>query len=52
MMRGLKLGIGWLDVVKFESRVTRALEIQEESNKISFKALGRREENDGISCLV
>jgi len=25
----LKLGLGWLDVVKFESRVTQALEIQE-----------------------
>ncbi|EIW64472.1 DUF726-domain-containing protein [Trametes versicolor FP-101664 SS1] len=25
----LKLGLGWLDVVKFESRVTEALEIQE-----------------------
>ena len=30
MMRSLKLGIGWLDVVKFESRVTQALEIQED----------------------
>ncbi|TEB32477.1 DUF726-domain-containing protein [Coprinellus micaceus] len=26
----LKLGLGWLDVVKFESRVTEALEIQED----------------------
>ncbi|KAF9472576.1 DUF726-domain-containing protein [Pholiota conissans] len=26
----LKLGLGWLDVVKFESRVTQALEIQED----------------------
>jgi Protein of unknown function (DUF726) len=25
----LKLGLGWLDIVKFESRVTEALEIQE-----------------------
>lgn len=48
MMHGLKLDIGWLDVVKFESRVTQALEIQEESNKISFKVLGRQEENNGI----
>lgn len=26
----IKLGLGWLDVVKFESRVTEALEIQED----------------------
>lgn len=26
----LRLGLGWLDVVKFESRVTQALEIQED----------------------
>ena len=26
----LKLGLGWIDVVKFESRVTEALEIQED----------------------
>ena len=26
----LKLGLGWLDVVKFERRVTEALDIQEE----------------------
>jgi len=29
-MVALKLGLGWLDVVKFESRVTEALEIQED----------------------
>ncbi|KAJ7083377.1 hypothetical protein B0H15DRAFT_423801 [Mycena belliarum] len=29
----LKLGLGWLDVVKFESRVTEALEIQEDVEK-------------------
>ncbi|KAF8079293.1 hypothetical protein FPV67DRAFT_1691982 [Lyophyllum atratum] len=28
-----KLGLGWLDVVKFESRVTEALEIQEDVEK-------------------
>lgn len=30
----LKLGLGWLDVVKFESRVTEALEIQEDVEKL------------------
>ncbi|PBK93601.1 hypothetical protein ARMGADRAFT_1062984 [Armillaria gallica] len=30
----LKLGLGWLDVVKFESRVTEALEIQEDVERI------------------
>src|SRR6266436_7816142 len=30
----LKLGLGWLDVVKFESRVTEALEIQEGVEKM------------------
>lgn len=30
----LKLGLGWLDVVKFESRVTEALEIQEDVEKM------------------
>ncbi|KAI0640135.1 DUF726-domain-containing protein [Trametes polyzona] len=30
----LKLGLGWLDVVKFESRVTEALEIQEGVEKL------------------
>ncbi|KAJ7589643.1 hypothetical protein C8J56DRAFT_36979 [Mycena floridula] len=29
----LKLGLGWIDVVKFESRVTEALEIQEDVEK-------------------
>ncbi|KAG5644092.1 hypothetical protein DXG03_009111 [Asterophora parasitica] len=29
-----KLGLGWLDVVKFESRVTEALEIQEDVEKM------------------
>lgn len=29
-----KLGLGWLDVVKFESRVTEALEIQEDIEKL------------------
>lgn len=30
----LKLGLGWLDVVKFEKRVTDALEIQEDVDKL------------------
>jgi hypothetical protein len=30
----LKLGLGWIDVVKFESRVTEALEIQEGVEKL------------------
>ena len=30
----LKLGLGWLDVVKFERRVTEALEIQEGVEKL------------------
>ncbi|KAJ6606805.1 hypothetical protein B0H10DRAFT_2074448 [Mycena sp. CBHHK59/15] len=30
----LKLGLGWLDVVRFESRVTEALEIQEDVEKM------------------
>ena len=30
----LKLGLGWLDVVKFERRVTEALEIQEGIEKL------------------
>ncbi|KAI8990645.1 DUF726-domain-containing protein [Trametes punicea] len=30
----LKLGLGWLDVVKFERRVTEALEIQESIEKL------------------
>jgi hypothetical protein len=30
----LKLGLGWLDLVKFESRVTEALEIQEDVEKL------------------
>jgi len=30
----LKLGLGWLDVVKFEKRVTDALEIQEDVDKM------------------
>ncbi|KAI0830880.1 DUF726-domain-containing protein [Trametes gibbosa] len=30
----LKLGLGWLDMVKFESRVTEALEIQEGVEKL------------------
>lgn len=30
----LKLGLGWLDVVKFEARVTEALEIQEGVEKM------------------
>ncbi|KAF9449991.1 DUF726-domain-containing protein [Macrolepiota fuliginosa MF-IS2] len=29
-----KLGLGWLDVVRFESRVTEALEIQEDIEKL------------------
>nr|GAT51735.1 predicted protein [Mycena chlorophos] len=29
-----KLGLGWIDVVRFESRVTEALEIQEDVDKI------------------
>ncbi|EPQ60175.1 DUF726-domain-containing protein [Gloeophyllum trabeum ATCC 11539] len=33
----LKLGLGWLDVVKFEKRVTEALEIQEGVEKLEQK---------------
>ena len=33
----LKLGLGWLDVVKFERRVTEALEIQESIEKLEQK---------------
>lgn len=33
----LKLGLGWVDVVKFERRVTEALEIQEEAEKMAQK---------------
>ncbi|KAI0783157.1 DUF726-domain-containing protein [Abortiporus biennis] len=33
----LKLGLGWLDLVKFERRVTEALEIQEEVNNLEQK---------------
>ena len=32
-----KLGLGWLDVVKFEQRVTEALEIQESIDKLEQK---------------
>ncbi|KAG6839790.1 hypothetical protein C0991_011664 [Blastosporella zonata] len=32
-----KLGLGWLDLVKFESRVTEALEIQEDVEKLEQK---------------
>lgn len=35
----LKLGLGWLDLVKFESRVTEALEIQEDVENMEQKAL-------------
>lgn len=34
-----KLGLGWLDVVKFESRVTEALEIQEGVEKTEHQEL-------------
>ena len=34
-----KLGLGWLDVVKFESRVTEALEIQEDIETLEQKDL-------------
>lgn len=33
----MKLGLGWLDVVKFEQRVTEALEIQEGVEKLEQK---------------
>ncbi|KAI0688129.1 hypothetical protein BC835DRAFT_1285331 [Cytidiella melzeri] len=33
----LKLGLGWLDVVKFERRVTEALDIQEEIESLEAK---------------
>ncbi|KAG6812431.1 hypothetical protein H0H92_002897 [Tricholoma furcatifolium] len=36
-MVALKLGLGWLDVVKFESRVTEALEIQEDVENMEQK---------------
>lgn len=35
----LKLGLGWLDVVKFESRVTEALEIQEDVETMENEAV-------------
>ncbi|KAJ7608691.1 hypothetical protein FB45DRAFT_945686 [Roridomyces roridus] len=35
----LKLGLGWLDVVRFESRVTEALEIQEDVEKMEQQDL-------------
>ena len=35
----LKLGLGWLDVVKFESRVTQALEIQEDIETLEQQLL-------------
>ncbi|KAJ7508433.1 hypothetical protein B0H11DRAFT_27890 [Mycena galericulata] len=35
----LKLGLGWLDVVRFESRVTEALEIQEDVEKMEQQEL-------------
>ncbi|KDQ31542.1 hypothetical protein PLEOSDRAFT_1036408, partial [Pleurotus ostreatus PC15] len=34
-----KLGLGWIDVVKFESRVTEALEIQEDVEKMEHRDL-------------
>lgn len=34
-----KLGLGWLDVVKFESRVTEALEIQEGVEKMESQEI-------------
>ena len=34
-----KLGLGWLDVVKFESRITEALEIQEDIETLQNKDL-------------
>lgn len=33
----LKLGLGWLDVVKFEKRVTDALDIQESAERLEHK---------------
>ena len=38
-MVALKLGLGWLDVVKFESRVTQALEIQEDLETLEQQQL-------------
>lgn len=35
----LKLGLGWLDVVKFERRVTEALEIQEEVENLEQREI-------------
>ncbi|KAL0952070.1 hypothetical protein HGRIS_008706 [Hohenbuehelia grisea] len=42
-----KLGLGWLDVVKFESRVTEALEIQEDTDKMEHEDVidGQRKAN-------
>lgn len=34
----LKLGLGWLDVVRFEARVTEALDIQEEIESLESKS--------------
>ncbi|OCB90378.1 DUF726-domain-containing protein [Sanghuangporus baumii] len=36
-MVALKMGLGWLDIVKFEQRVTEALEIQEGVEKLEQK---------------
>ena len=33
----LKLGLGWLDMVKFERRITEALDIQEEIESLDSK---------------
>ena len=38
----LKLGLGWLDVVKFESRVTQALEIQEDIETLEQQDVVRK----------
>ncbi|KAG5638928.1 hypothetical protein H0H81_008697 [Sphagnurus paluster] len=40
-----KLGLGWLDLVKFESRVTEALEIQEDVEKMEQQEIIHGQQN-------
>lgn len=56
----LKLGLGWLDVVKFEQRVTEALDMQEEVEsleskemitQVAHKSKGRRYMMLGLATL-
>ena len=48
-----KLGLGWLDVVKFEQRVTEALEIQEEvENLENSEIIGGRQKSSRKKRIV